>query len=411
MADDLIVRAMICACFKHPLHSTAILRRTCLGCSCASSVVSECFDSACRCLPSNVRQFTPVARADLMPRLWTRLTANFQNAFIDLLHECCSMGLGELPRMSVSMIAAFCALAPSEYAVSASLLKLLAILRSPDFLSVHAAPCVAAALLHAAICYRSEPALAVACCRTAAAVVDACCSGGACSWPADHDGSTVALAWCAAHIFAESEAEGRGASIACGAMWSKLHHAGIIATQAAALLSIPHRPGARPLSLTQRLVRVLDALPPPQLPAEGADAAIPWPLRHHLSWIVHVERELLLKQLVTVWISRSSFRPLWVLQCVMQSPGDPVRYSALLPCPALRHPLFPGGGPSLVWFCCTLRQSRVLRRCAAPVACCCSLPWALSLIPLQIEMLSSFSAPWSKVMLLLLMLLRLLHPC
>jgi hypothetical protein len=49
------------------------------------------------------------------------------------------------------------------------------------------------------------------------------------------------------------------------------------------------------------------------------------------------------------------------------------------------------------------------------------LPWALSLIPLQIEMLSSFSAPWSKVMLLLLMLLllmllllmllRLLHPC
>jgi hypothetical protein len=61
MADDLIVRAMICACFKHPLHSTAILRRTCLGCSCASRVVTECFDSACCCLPSNVRQFTPFA--------------------------------------------------------------------------------------------------------------------------------------------------------------------------------------------------------------------------------------------------------------------------------------------------------------------------------------------------------------
>ena len=25
MADELIVRAMICACFKHPLHRTAIL--------------------------------------------------------------------------------------------------------------------------------------------------------------------------------------------------------------------------------------------------------------------------------------------------------------------------------------------------------------------------------------------------
>ena len=46
MPDELIVRAMICACFKHPLHSTAILRRTCLGCSCASSVMTECFDSA-----------------------------------------------------------------------------------------------------------------------------------------------------------------------------------------------------------------------------------------------------------------------------------------------------------------------------------------------------------------------------
>lgn len=45
MSDELIVRAMICACFKHPLHCTAILRRMCLGCPCASSVVTECFDS------------------------------------------------------------------------------------------------------------------------------------------------------------------------------------------------------------------------------------------------------------------------------------------------------------------------------------------------------------------------------
>jgi hypothetical protein len=46
MSDELIVRAMICACLRHPLHCTAILRRTTLGCSCASSVVTECFDSA-----------------------------------------------------------------------------------------------------------------------------------------------------------------------------------------------------------------------------------------------------------------------------------------------------------------------------------------------------------------------------
>ena len=46
MSDEPIVRAMICACLKHPLHCTAILRRACLGCSWASSVVSECFDSA-----------------------------------------------------------------------------------------------------------------------------------------------------------------------------------------------------------------------------------------------------------------------------------------------------------------------------------------------------------------------------
>ena len=343
----MIVRAMICACFKHPLHRTAILRRTCLGCSCASSVVTECFDSALlppalACCAAHV-----VPIADLVPRLWSRLTTPFQMAFIDLLHDCCKMGLGDLPRMGISVVAALVVQATSDSPASPSLTRLLTVLRSPDFSSSHATPALATALLHAAICFRSEPPVAAACADAAAAIVDVCCrseGGGAGVALAFRDGSAVALAWCALHIFVDTVTAKAGrtppasdASVACNAVWSQLHDAGVVAAQAAALCAVVHRVevGSPPLLITQRLNRVLDALPlqpcddAPAQPDADAACVIPWPIQHHLSWMlqVPVESELLLQQLVHVWISRSSFRPLWVLQCAVQSPGDPCRYS------------------------------------------------------------------------------------
>lgn len=401
---------MICACLKHPLHCTAILRRLCLGCACSSKVVTECFDSACYCLTFCLcRCAHPWRAADLVPRLWTRLTTDFQSAFIDVLHECCKMGLGELPQMINSLIAAFCSQTPSsESPVSASLLRLLAILRSHDYLSAHATPSVATALLHAAVCFRSDFVLAVECCDAAVAVVDACRSistaSGCCgpgAWPADHDGSTAALAWSIAHIFDESPSEHRKSSIACSALWNKFQSDGTAAAHAAALRSVPHRAGSRPLSTTQRLVRLLDTLPIQEQCAIDADRAIPWSVRHHLSWMIQAEREQLLQQLVPIWISRSSFRPLWVLQCAVQSPGDAVRYFALLRSWLLWHAqLFTllGGGSSRGWFCCTSSPSRAPKRSAARAACCFSWPWVLSRTPLQIETLSIFSVRWWKVM-------------
>jgi hypothetical protein len=113
---------------------------------------------------------------------------------------------------------------------------------------------------------------------------------------------------------------------------------GVVAAQAAPLCTVAHR-GDMPMS--QRLMRVLDALPLQGQLASDADSAVPWPVRHHLSWMMQVDSELLLQQLIPLWISRSSFQPLWVLQCAALSPGDPLRY---LPPPAMRtcvhSPLF-----------------------------------------------------------------------
>lgn len=398
---------MICACFKHPAHSTAILRRLCLGCSCASRVVTECFDSASCYFVIFMLVRLRVVTADLVPRLWTSLTANFQSSFMDLFHECCKMGLGDLPQIISSMIAAFCAQSCHELHVSTPLLRLIAIIRSPDFLSAHAVPSVATALLHSAICFRSDSALVIACCDAAAAVVHACSSGGPVTgssgsgaWPARHDGSTVALVWCVAHIFVESQSDTRSGSIACSNLWSKLQRDGIVSAQAYALRSVIQPAGTPPLSITQRLVRVLDTLPIQEQPAEVGDCAIPWSVRHHLSWMIQAERELLLHQLVPLWISRSSFRPLWVLQCAVQSPGEPVRCFPCCSCCCFDelNVSVSGGGSLLGLFCCTSNPSRAPRRFAAHAACCCSLPWALFRIPLKIETLSNFFARWWKVM-------------
>ena len=251
------------------------------------------------------------------------------------------MGLGDLPQMSTSMIAAFCVQSSSEPAASASLASLLAVFQSRDFLSTHATPAVATALLHGAICFRSDSILAVACCNAAAAVVDAC-SSSACSasgprlWPAFSDGSTVAIAWCALHIFADSNAEAgyHSASSTCSALWKKLVQSGVVAGQAAALRAIAPRADGSPIPITQRLMLASDSLPleggvtGEQL-ASDPDSAIPWPVRHHLLWMIQVDSETLLQQLVPLWISRSSFRPLWILQCAVQSSGDSLRYLLL----------------------------------------------------------------------------------
>lgn len=277
--------------------------------------------------------------ADLVPRLWTRITPHFQSSFIDLFHECCKMGLGDLLQMSTSMIAAFCVHASSEPAASASLVKLLTIIRSRDYLS-HATPAIATVLLHAAICFRSDSALAAVCSESAAAVVNACCSsdastsgGGVGLWPAFNDGSAVALAWCALHIFVDTKTGHSSASSACSALWSKMLQLGVVAAQATPLCAVARRGDIPSMPITQRLIRVLDALPLQGQLASDADSAIPWPVRHHLSWMMQADSELLLQQLIPLWISRSSFQPLWILQCAALSPGDPLRY---LPYPATR---------------------------------------------------------------------------
>lgn len=346
MSDEPIVRAMICACLKHPLHCTAILRRTCLGCSCASSVVSECFDSAM--LPPAPCVWccdAHVFPSDLVPRLWSRLTLHFRTGFLDLFRECCKMGLGDIPQITTSMIAAFCAQASPEACGPASPSSLLAVLRSPHFLSTHACPAIASALLHAAICFRGSSDLASACCSAAAATTDACCSGlyannsGSGTRPASNDGSMAALAWCAVHLFVDNDRANTCAST-CTALWAKLLEIGAVAGQARALSAVCNAAGAPALTVTQRMIRLLDVLP-----CEGeltADAAcpVPWHIRHHLSWMVQADSEFLLQQLIPVWISRSSFRPLWVLQCTVQSPGDPLRFPPPRPTAALLRSFF-----------------------------------------------------------------------
>ncbi len=237
------------------------------------------------------------------------------------------MGLGDLLQISTSMIAAFCAQASSEPEASASLEKLLSILRSHDFLSTHATPAVATALLHAAICFRNDSTRAVACSDAAAAVVDACCSSGAAAWPAFKDGSTVALAWCALHVFVDTKTGHPSASVVCSQLWSKLQQCGVVAAQATALGAVVCPANASPIPITQRLVRLLDALPLEAQLATHADSAIPWSIRHHLSWMFTVDSELLLLQLIPLWISRSSFQPMWILQCAVQSGGDALRCS------------------------------------------------------------------------------------
>ncbi len=47
---------------------------------------------------------------------------------------------------------------------------------------------------------------------------------------------------------------------------------------------------------------------------------------------------------------------------------------------------------------------RAPRPFVARAVFCCSLPWALWRIPLQIVMLSSFSVPWLKVMVVLMVM-------
>jgi hypothetical protein len=249
------------------------------------------------------------------------------------------MGLGDLPRMGVSLIAASCAQASSNALISSSFSQLLAILISHDFLSEHATPVVAAALLHAAICFREVPDLAAPCCEAALAIIDACIDGAKLTGSSRAnlrsvfcDGSSIPLAWCAMHIFVDIQAGGQpssgiGASIACSALWGKLHQAGVIATQAEALHTVLTPANSTSLLMSQRLIRLADALPLKCQPAAEVNGVIPWSLRHHLSWMIEVESELLLQQLVPVWISRSSFLPLWVLQCIVQSPGDAFRCS------------------------------------------------------------------------------------
>jgi hypothetical protein len=353
-------------------------------------------------LPCYAVIMTFLSLADVVPRLWSRLTAHFRSSFIDLFHECCKMGLGDLLQISTSMIAAFCAQASSEPEASASLEKLLSILRSRDFLSTHATPAVATALLHAAICFRNDSTRAVACSDAAAAVVDACCSSGAAAWPAFKDGSTVALAWCALHVFVDTETGHPSASVVCSQLWSKLQQCGVVAAQATALGAVVCPANASPIPITQRLVRLLDALPLEAQLATHADSAIPWSVRHHLSWMFTVDSELLLLQLMPLWISRSSFQPMWILQCAVQSGGDALRCSpqtanrTVLFC--VHVLLFADDGPSLGWFCCISRAIVILRRFAALAARCCSLPWAPWLIPPKIAMLSIFSGLLWKVL-------------
>ena len=284
---------------------------------------------------------------DLVPRLWSRLTLHFKTGFLDLFRECCKMGLGDIPQIATSMIAAFCTQACPEAFGAASASTLLAVLRSPHFLSAHASPAIASALLHAAICFCSDSDLASACCSAAAAMMDACCSGlhasssGPATRPAFNDGSMAALAWCAVHLFVDNDRANICAST-CTALWTKLLEIGAVAGQARALSAVDNRcnaAAAPPLTVTQRMIRLLDVLP-----CEGeltADAAcpVPWHIRHHLSWMVQAESEFLLQQLIPVWISRSSFRPLWVLHCTVQSPGDPLRFSPPRPTAALLHSL------------------------------------------------------------------------
>ena len=138
------------------------------------------------------------------------------------------------------------------------------------------------------------------------------------------------------HIFADSNAEAgyHSASSTCSALWKKLVQSGVVAGQAAALRAIAPRADGSPIPITQRLMLASDSLPleggvtGEQL-ASDPDSAIPWPVRHHLLWMIQVDSETLLQQLVPLWISRSSFRPLWILQCAVQSSGDSLRYLLL----------------------------------------------------------------------------------
>jgi hypothetical protein len=321
------------------------------------------------------------------------------------------MGLGDLPRMGISMVAALVVQASSDTPVSARLTDLLAVFRSPDFSRSHASPALATALLHAAICFRSDPLVAAACADAAAAIVGVCSSSsGAAVVPAFRDGSTVALAWCALHIFVDAAASSRppptsGAPVVCDALWLQLQHTGAVAAQAAALCSVAHRAeaGSPPLLITQRLKRVLDALPlhtREDAADDDAECVVPWPVRHHLQWLIQLDSELLLQQLVSLWISRSSFQPLWVLQCAVQSPGDPLRHAPPPPRAAALYsrPQLAGVGSLFGFSCCTSNPCRTRRPFAAPAAFCCSSPWPPLRIPPPTATRSISSVSWLKVM-------------